>query len=215
VEPIAWPVSRRAMHSLDLGDQALLSRFRQGDAGAFEALYERHHDRVRAILYRLAGGEADDLTQEVFLRLYRRPPRQCGGSLGPWLCRVALNLGYNALRGRRRWESHRDRLGTDALGLGWIAPTPDPPAELERHEEQRRVRRALSALKQRDAALLVLRYSGFSYREVAETLRISPKSVGTLLARAERAFRQAYDSLQGGAGEGRDGGGGGNDEVSI
>ena len=129
------------------------------------------------------------------MRLYRRPPRTCPGELGAWLHRVATNLGYNALRSRSRRESHRDALGHDSAGLGWVTPLADPQAEAERSETRASVRRALSRLRKRDAVLLVLRYGGLSYRQVAEVLRVSPTSIGTLLARAERAFRREYEAI--------------------
>ena len=59
--------------------------------------------------------------------------------------------------------------------------------------EQQRVREVLLTLKPRLARLLLLRYSGLSYAEIASALEIAPSSVGTLLARAEKAFEQAYD----------------------
>lgn len=141
------------------------------------------------------GNEADDLAQETFLRLYNRPPRHCQTGLGAWLYRVAINLAYNALRGRKRWEGHVHVFGEQTEGRGWVPTEPTPQAELERLEEQSRVRRALGELRERDAAILTLRYSGYSYREIAGVLKIAPSSVGTILARAERAFRRAFESL--------------------
>jgi len=141
------------------------------------------------------------VAQQVFLRLYRRPPKACGTSLGAWLHRVALNLGYNTLRSRRRQERYE--------GIIHLLSQEMDPKPLERESEiriaqeemKRQVRATLARLKKRQAAILVLRYSGKSYREIAEVLKVSPSSVGTLLARAERAFREVYEGGNGGVGK--------------
>ena len=74
-------------------DTDLLARLRAGDEAAFETLFRRHYALVYGIVYRLAPDEADDLAQEVFLRLYRRPPRAGDSNLAAWLYRVAVNVG--------------------------------------------------------------------------------------------------------------------------
>ena len=184
-------------------DAVLLESLHAGQEAAFEALFRRYYPRIRGLLYPLAGDEADDPAQQVFLRLYHRPPRAQGTDLGAWLYRVATNLGYNSLRATRRRRWYRDSLGKLTGGAGWRQAEPGPEAQAMQTEEQRRVRAGLACLKERQAALLVLRYSGLSYREIADALEISPASVGTLLARAECAFEKAYRRIEeGGAWQG-------------
>ena len=174
--------------------QELLANWIEGQQeAAFEALFRRYQEPIYRLLYRLVGDEAQDLTQEVFLRLYHRPPRKPEADLGAWLYRVATRLGYNALRAERRWRSYRDRLGKDTGGSGWLDSPPDPQGAVERHQARQAVRRALSRLSRREASLLVLRYGGLRYREIAEVLGLSANSIGTLLARAERAFAEVYE----------------------
>lgn len=175
------------------------TRFR--DQADFAALFRSHYGRVYQVLYRLVGDEADDLAQEVFLRLHARWPQLAGADVGAWLYRVATRLGYNALRAARRQEHHRETLGHAPDGDGWQGTTPDPEAWSELRETQQRVRQALARLGGRQARLLTLRSSGLSYREIAAALQVAPGSVGTLLARAERAFKRVYGSLPGGAAE--------------
>jgi RNA polymerase sigma-70 factor (ECF subfamily) len=177
-------------------DTDLLARLRAGDEAAFETLFRRHYALVYGIVYRLAPDEADDLTQEVFLRLYRRPPRAGDSNLAAWLYRVAVNVGYNALRSERR----RTRLteaepaaSEEALAAGTSAR--DTEACAARREAQRRVRAVLRRIGKRQAALLVLRHSGLRYREIARVLGVAPGSVGTLLARAERAFMCQHERM--------------------
>jgi RNA polymerase sigma-70 factor (ECF subfamily) len=157
---------------------------------AFDALFEEHWPRVYAVLYRLVGdrAEAEDLALEAFWKLYRRPPAVDGsGNPGGWLYRVATNLGFNALRSRRRRARYEEAAGLQALEHD---PDWDPAVEVERAQERQQVRAALAEMKPRSAQLLVLRHSGLSYAELAETLGISPGSVGTLLARAEQEFTE-------------------------
>lgn len=172
-----------------LSDTALLADTARGDTTAFETLFQRHYDRVYGILFRLVGerGEAEDLAQEVFLRLHdhARRFRTADENVGAWLYRVATNMGYNALRDRRRrWQRDVALVPTEVA---------DVAADAARREERRAVRAALATLGQREAQLLVLRQMEFSYAECAVIVGVAPSSVGTLLARAARAFRAAYE----------------------
>ena len=158
----------------------------------FEAAFAEHYPRVYGLLFRLLGDRAaaEDLTVEAFWRLWARAPRP-PENLGGWLHRVALRLGYNALRAARRRERYELQAGHAALEIN---AAPDPSQSVEKQQERARVRMVLSQMKDRDAQLLILRHSGFSYREIAETLGVAPSSVGTLLARAEVEFEQRYTS---------------------
>ncbi len=169
-------------------DSLLLRRFLAGDQASFEELFTRHYPMVYGVLYRLAGSreEAEDLAQEVFVKLYRIPLRS-GDNVAGWLYRVALNTGYNALRASARRGRREAIAGRDG------APGPLPEEEAQRRELARGVREALLRIPERDARLLVLSESGFNYREIAEVIGVAAGSVGTLLARARKAFLSAYD----------------------
>ena len=187
-------MSNREDNPLTAGSDALLLRrfLEDGDEASFETLFLRHYDMVYGVLYRLTGTreEAEDLAQEVFMRLYRRRVRH-DDNLAGWLYRVATNLGYNALRANHR-RANRERLA------GATADSPPIPGdEVERVERRSRVRAALARLKPREAKLLALREMGMSYRELADIIGVAPGSVGTLLARAQRAFREAYGAEEG------------------
>jgi RNA polymerase sigma-70 factor (ECF subfamily) len=157
---------------------------------AFEAAFAEHYPRVYGVLFRLLGerAEAEDLTVETFWRLWQqRPANQ--ENLGGWLYRVALRLGYNALRAARRRQRYELAAGVDALDTN--APL-DPARAAELAEARARVRAVLRQLPERDAQLLLLRQAGLSYKELAAALGVAPGSIGTLLHRAEEAFEQAY-----------------------
>jgi len=182
------------LQAIDVTDQELLAAVRQGDERAFATLHERYRTQVYGIALRILGQpeDAEDICQEVFLRLHQQPPLVLDGprALSLWLARVTTNAARNLLRSRRRAHLHWLRW----LRLDW--PSSQRPAEdFARAETTVLVRAVLDQLSERDRALLALRISGFSYEEIAATLGIRPSSVGTLLARAERRFRERYEAL--------------------
>ncbi len=182
-----------------LSDNVLLERARDGDAASFDTLFYRHYDRVYGLLFRLLGSraEAEDLTQEVFLKLHQHAftdklfSRQREHNLGAWLYRVATNMGYNAIRSRKRLWQRNTVLVPDPQG------SPTAEQEVERRETKTAVRQALAQLSERQVQLLLMRQMGFSYAECAAACDVAPGSVGTLLARAAAAFRQAYEAEAG------------------
>jgi len=156
-------------------------------------LFHQHWDRICSVLFRLVGDwyEAEDLALDTFIRLHQRPPNKRDNISG-WLYRVAINLGLNTLRARKRRQQYEERAGV----LNLLERTPDNPAEVfEREMGRQQVHTVLSLIKPRSAKLLVLRYSGFTYAEIAAILKISAGSVGTLLARAEKEFEQVYKKI--------------------
>jgi RNA polymerase sigma-70 factor (ECF subfamily) len=172
-----------------LSDSLLLERIGRGDTASFELLFYRHYDRVYGLLFRLLGtrAEAEDVTQEVFLKLYRRPlASDREHNVAAWLYRTATNMGYNAIRGRRRWWQRNRVLLADES-------TADDPADVAADREARaRVRAALAHLPTRQVQLLLLRQLGLSYAELAAACDVAPASVGSLLRRAAEAFRRHY-----------------------
>lgn len=186
-----------------LSDNLLLERISQGDAASFETLFYRHYDRVYGLLFRLVGNrvEAEDLVQEVFLKLYNHAyqkrffRKQREHNISAWLYRTATNTGYNAVRDRkRRWQ--RDT---------WLVPdpfgTPGADSEVERREQKTAVRAALAKLPPRQTQLLLLRQMGLSYAECAAVCNVAPGSVGTLLKRASNAFKKVYTEGNGEEGQ--------------
>ena len=160
----------------------------------FESLFQRYWPRLVGVLFRLTGDrdEAEDLALEVFWRLLKNPPVVDGHSdPGGWLYRVAVRLGYNALRSRKRRGRYEQAAGAQSV----VASEPSTPeAQVEQRLEREAVRRVLARMRPRSAQVLVLRHSGLSYAEVAQALGAAPSSVGTLLARAEKEFERLYRS---------------------
>lgn len=177
--------------TLTASDATLLQDMQRGDERAFEALFTRYYPRVFGVALRVTGNreDAEEIAQDVFLRLHRRPLDHDANVAG-WLYRVVTNDALNLLRSRRR-------------RLGWLhrfarsepnqAEVPDPAELFAGQEDAQQVRRALARLPEKQRAVLALRAEGLSYAEVADALEMRVSSVGTTLARAERALRTAYD----------------------
>ncbi|HVD12938.1 MAG TPA: sigma-70 family RNA polymerase sigma factor [Actinomycetota bacterium] len=161
----------------------------------FEAVFRARYGELYSLSYRLLGdhGEAEDVVQETFLKLDGQPvlgrPVE---EVAAWLRRVCLNATYNRLRGRRRATARLDRAGRLERADEEADAGGGPLLDVLRAEQQRAVRQALASLPQRQRACLLLRHAGFSYAEIAATLDLAVGSVGVLLARGERAFRDAY-----------------------
>jgi RNA polymerase sigma factor (sigma-70 family) len=127
------------------------------------------------------------LAQEAFVRLNRRGEMPDHPPL--WLVTVALNLFRNV----KTTRSRRRGLLTASRVEATLADSPPSPADGVQAEETRaQVRRVIDQLEDRDRQLLLLRAEGYSYRDMASVLGLNENSIGTLLARAKRAFREAY-----------------------
>ena len=179
--------------SSDLRNKALVTA--SGEE-SFEAVFTRYYPLVYQLAYRCTGrrDEADDIAQEVFLRFYRTPPQATGeAERRAWLCRVATNLGLNALRAQQRRISHEDKASN---GLRQIAPVDaellDPEQQVIAQEQAAFIRMVLAELPERQQTYILLRSTGLSYTEIAQATGVAPASVGSLLARAEREFRRRY-----------------------
>lgn len=170
------------------------SRAVHNPTARFDGLFRRLYPEI----FRLACGqlgdraEAEDLAQECFLRLadaavLARPDEE----VAAWLRRVCLNLGANRLRDQRRARERLERAGRLEPASAGVDHA-GPAQAILREEEQAAVRRALAHLPERQRHCLLLRHSGYSYAEIAATLDLAVGSVGVLLARAERAFREIY-----------------------
>jgi RNA polymerase sigma factor (sigma-70 family) len=160
--------------------------------GEFETLLQSYYGLVYRRLRYLLGerAAAEDLAQEVFIRLYRRPPER-EDNLAGWLLRVAANLAYNYLRGEER--RNRREEGQYREGAGVI------PLEeaVIRSQEARLVHQCLGRLPPRDRMVLLLKNDGHSYAEIAAVIQVDKDSVGTILARARRHFAGLYRELEG------------------
>lgn len=156
----------------------------------FDATFEAHYPELVRYCHRLTGDRdvAEDMAQESLVRLFDHGVDGTSGGIRAWLFKTATHL----VRDRYRVDRNRRRL----LEEHPVRPTEhdSPERSLERREAREQARAALDALAPRDREILLMRYSGFSYNEIAEAVDVAPTSVGTLLARAERRFEHALVS---------------------
>jgi len=170
------------------------------DEADFRAVFLQYYARIVAILVRLLGdrAHAEEVANDAFWRLYRQAPLDVS-NVGGWLYRTASNLGIDALRASARRRQYEHAAGSSFLmeAEGGIKPGAGagPLDELLREERCRQVRAALAAIRPVQAQLLILRSSGLSYKELAETLDVKLSGMGTRLIRAEEEFRQQYLAL--------------------
>lgn len=156
----------------------LMERFLGGDGSAFDALFARHAARLHAYLRRMVGPTtADDLTQTTFLSVVRSRDRfQRGARFRPWLYAIASNAARDHLR-RARFEQPSDDGEPPEQAVE--TPLPDPPLKKAVHA-------ALTQLPvQQREAILLHRFEGFSFSEIAETLGLSESAVKV---RAHRGY---------------------------
>jgi RNA polymerase sigma-70 factor, ECF subfamily len=161
----------------------------------FASVFRERYRELYGLGYRLLGdhGEAEDVVQETFLKLDGHPVlERPDDEVAAWLRRVCLNTAYNRLRGQRRATERLDRAGRAERVDDEADASATPLLDVLRAEQQQAVRRALASLPERQRACLLLRHAGYSYVEIAATLDLAVGSVGVLLARGERAFRDAY-----------------------
>jgi len=183
-------------------DIRLMLRVRDADdTGAFSELVERFQHRLVAVMHHLVGNadEAEDLAQEVFLRVYRtRTKYTPKAKFSTWLFTIANNLALNALRDRQR----RPVLPLEVRDSGPLGPRPtealaptrdDPPARnLQQQELADVIRRALDGLNERQRVAIVLnKFEDMNYADIAEVMGLSTKAVKSLLSRARCKLREA------------------------
>jgi RNA polymerase sigma-70 factor (ECF subfamily) len=161
----------------------------------FDALFESFYARLARLLYRVTGdtGRAEEIASEAFYRLHRKPPSS-QVNLEGWLYRTGLRLALDHLKKeqrRARYESLAAHFRI-TTGVTTITAAIAPDRVVEQSQDRARIRAAITALKPEQVSLILLRGEGLSYAELADALSLNPASVGTLLARAEAAFRKEY-----------------------
>jgi len=175
-----------------------------GSATAFEELVLRYQARLVRVLEHLVGGRhlAEDLAQEVFLRVFRaRKQYVVTAKFATWLFTIASRVASNALRDRSRRREV-------AWGAGDNGPREAPPIErlvqastgsmparqLDKAEVRQVVRLALESLNERQRlAVLLNKFEGMSYADIAATLDLSPPAVKSLLSRARDNLREVLE----------------------
>jgi RNA polymerase sigma-70 factor, ECF subfamily len=151
-----------------------------------EAVFLDQYGRLARLISSITRdpGRAEELAVEVFLKWSASGPSRTSEATG-WLHRTAVRMALDELRRRTR----RERLDR------WFQMIRHPltPEEIQlANDRQSRVADVLSKMKRREAEILLLRADGMSYEALAKALSLSPTSIGTVLSRAQDAFRKEY-----------------------
>jgi RNA polymerase sigma-70 factor (ECF subfamily) len=182
-------------------DIQLMLQIRSDEAGAFELLVERYQHRLVAIMAHLVGNpeEAEDLAQEVFLRVYRARKKYSPRSkFSTWLFTIANNLALNSLRSRQRKPvvplnvRESGPLGARPEEQLVHDPETGPMQRVQKAELAERIRAALDTLNERQKMAVVLnKFEDMNYAEIADVMGLSTKAVKSLLSRARMNLRAA------------------------
>jgi RNA polymerase sigma-70 factor (ECF subfamily) len=192
-------------------DIRIMLRVRADEPGAFEELVELYQRRLVAVMHHLVGTveEAEDLAQEVFLRIYRsRKKYRARAKLSTWLFTIANNLALNFLRSRKR----KPTVPLNLRDSGPLGPRPaeqlvrdkanQPVQRIQQEELAAVVRQALEGLNERQRMAVVLnKFEDMNYAEIADVMGLTVKGVKSLLSRARANLRtvlQDYIYMDGG-----------------
>jgi RNA polymerase sigma-70 factor (ECF subfamily) len=182
-------------------DIRIMLRVRDDEPGAFEEMVEQFQHRLVAVMHHLVGNaeEAEDLAQEVFLRVYRaRKKYRPRSKFSTWLFTIANHLALNCLRARQR----KPQIALPALDSGPLGPRPaeqlvhdrgsGPTQRIQREELAAQIRLALEGLNERQRMAVVLnKFEDMNYAEIAEVMGLTTKAVKSLLSRARMNLRTA------------------------
>ncbi|HEV3137662.1 MAG TPA: sigma-70 family RNA polymerase sigma factor [Pirellulales bacterium] len=185
-------------------DVRLMLQVRDDNAAAFDELMLRYQNRLVTVLEHLTGrrDQAEDLAQEVFLRVYRARKRYLAGAkFSTWLYTIANRVAANARRSSfRRPEVNltirpNDSSGASALDkMALAASGAMPSRQLDKAELRDVVRAALGELSERQRmAVLLSKFEDMSYADIAATMEMSPQAVKSLLSRARVNLKQILE----------------------
>ena len=166
-------------------EHADVQRAAAGDTTAFERLYQSHSARIHALCRRMAGADdADDLTQEVFVRAWRKLDRFRGeAAFGTWLYRLAVNV---ILARRATLGSYRARFAAEDA-----APADATPSRRRSLDVRMDMERAIQKLPDGARRVFVLHdVEGYTHEEIAEMLSVSAGTSKSQLHRARMSLRQ-------------------------
>jgi RNA polymerase sigma-70 factor, ECF subfamily len=173
-------------------DVALMLRVKEGDHEAFRELIERHQRAVINVIHRAIGDawEAEDLAQRVFIQIYRSASRyKPTAKFTTWM----FTITHNTIRNEYRRRSRHVAESIEALPEGVELPARgnDPAREVSERELQEKIHAAIQALPDAQrTAVILCRFEGLAYEEIAEVLNCSVSAVKSLLHRARQTLKE-------------------------
>lgn len=179
---------------MDLTDNALVRRAREGDYEAFETLFQRHRQLVYRFAYQMVPrrDDAEDIVQEAFVRAYQNLGRyRDEAKFTTWLLRIVSNLCTDQARMRTRRDNLEQQEAGEGLSWMTIGDVADPIEDLEQDRRRALLRKALSALPAHHRSVIVLRdIEEREYGEIAQILGCTIGGAKLRVLRARRALKE-------------------------
>jgi len=169
-----------------------MARIRDGDMEAFRCLVEAHQARVVGTISKMLGSdaEAEDLAQQVFIRIWKSAPRyQPTAKFTTWLFRITRNLVFNELRRKRHFVDQADEMPEPAERRDQ-----EPDKVLMEGELQSAIQNAIDQLPESQRLAIILRrYEGMAYEEIAAVMGTTVPAVKSILFRARAELRELLE----------------------
>ena len=193
------PLARAGMSPSGLTDAEVMLRVKAGDEPAFDYLVRKYRRPMVSFMYRMAhnAAAAEDLAQEVFLRVYRsRASYEASAKFTTWLYRIATNLAVNHARDTRHERPENmasldepdEQTGTT---MDVADTSPNVEERLVRQERLKAIRQSVENLPERQRlAVLMHKYQQMDYKQIGEVLKLSESATKSLLFRAYETLRQ-------------------------
>jgi RNA polymerase sigma-70 factor (ECF subfamily) len=191
--------------AMEENETNLIERVCSGDIYAFQEIVERYKKKVYYIAYDIVGDhhEAEDISQEVFIKMYRALSRfRKDAKMSSWLFQIAVNTSIDSLRRRKA----KPRINVEDIELAGVREQTLESASPEANPERRAVatlmqehiNQALHKITPQERVVFVMRhYNEFKIREIADVLEVSSGTVKSLLFRALKKLRKELSSSQG------------------
>ena len=180
-------------------DAKLMLEFAKGNTSAFEQILKKHKGLVINIAYRFIQNraEAEDIAQEVFLRVYDSAKRyNPKAKFTTWIYKITTNICLNRLRAKKYLQTISLDKPISAAGSEIIPEIPNPSyvhpsVNEEKKELNKLVKEAISSLPiNQRMAVILQKYEGLSYMEISEIMRCSTSAVDSLLQRAKQNLKR-------------------------
>jgi RNA polymerase sigma-70 factor (ECF subfamily) len=191
--------------AMEENETNLIERVCSGDIYAFQEIVERYKKKIYYIAFDIVGDfhEAEDISQEVFIKMYRALNRfRKDAKMSSWLYQIAVNTSIDSLRRKKAKPRINvediEQVGVKEQALRSVNPEADPERRAVATLMQDHIDLALDKITPQERAVFVMRhYNEFKIREIAEVLEVSSGTVKSLLFRALKKLRKELSSSQG------------------
>jgi RNA polymerase sigma-70 factor (ECF subfamily) len=186
----------------DIREEELARRAQKGDRAAFDSLVGYCAPRLFNLAYRLMGNrdDADDITQEAFLRIYQALPRfKWDASFNSWMYKIISNLCFDEMKRRKKRPLNFAEITAEGENEPeFTAENSDPADRIIKSTESKIVQQAINELPAEARAIIVMfDVQGMSYLEIADIMKLNMGTVKSRLNRVRHTLREKIDKMRG------------------